>query len=400
MDHIKIIKTEQEHEQALVRLMELMDLNPLEESAESDELELLALLIERYEEQAFPIDVPDPIDAIKFRMDQMGLKNKDLIAYIGSAPKVSEILNGRRSLSLNMIRKLVVGLGISADILIREPETKLAIANDVDWSSFPIVEMKKRGYFDGIFNGKLSELKEYGAEHLSKFVSSVKNGFSLQPAMLRSSAHKRSNEKEIDEFALWAWQLRVLQKANAEKLISNYKKGTVDLEWMRKLAQLSEFDKGPLLAKEYLNKHGIHLIIEPHLKKTYLDGAVCFSDDGSPIVALTMRHDRLDNFWFSLSHELAHIALHLDSTEEWYLDDLDVKGESDVELEADALAQEALIPASAWMQFNNYIPMEIEKLAKENCISPCIVAGRIRYESGNHRKFNSLYRNKIRHFFE
>jgi HTH-type transcriptional regulator/antitoxin HigA len=132
MDHIKIIKTEQEHEQALVRVMELMDLNPLEESAESDELELLALLIERYEEQAFPIDVPDPIDAIKFRMDQMGLKNKDLIVYIGSAPKVSEILNGRRSLSLNMIRKLVVGLGISADILIREPETKLAIAKDVD----------------------------------------------------------------------------------------------------------------------------------------------------------------------------------------------------------------------------------------------------------------------------
>lgn len=132
MGHIKIIKTEQEHEQALVRVMELMDLNPLEESAESDELELLALLIERYEDQAFPIDVPDPIDAIKFRMDQMGLKNKDLIVYIGSAPKVSEILNGRRSLSLNMIRKLVVGLGISADILIREPETKLAIANDVD----------------------------------------------------------------------------------------------------------------------------------------------------------------------------------------------------------------------------------------------------------------------------
>lgn len=83
MNHIKIIKADQEHEQALIRLMELMDNDPVEESIENDELDLLALLIERYEEQNFPMDISDPIDAIKFRMDQMNLKNKDLVPYQG-----------------------------------------------------------------------------------------------------------------------------------------------------------------------------------------------------------------------------------------------------------------------------------------------------------------------------
>lgn len=67
--------------------------------------------------------------------------------------------------------------------------------------------------------------------------------------------------------------------------------------------------------KEYLNKHGIHLIIETHFPKTYLDGAVCIGTDGNPVIALIMRHDKLDTFWFCLLHEFAHIALHLDSTE-------------------------------------------------------------------------------------
>jgi len=126
MTHIKLIKSEQEHGQALARLMHLMDVDPEPGSAEADELDVLAVLIERYEEAQFPMDPPDPIEAIKFRMDQQGLKNKDLIPYIGSAPKVSEVLNGKRQLSLNMIRRLSDGLGIPAEVLIREPSKQVA----------------------------------------------------------------------------------------------------------------------------------------------------------------------------------------------------------------------------------------------------------------------------------
>ncbi|MEZ8294957.1 MULTISPECIES: ImmA/IrrE family metallo-endopeptidase [Vibrio] len=398
MNHIKLIKSEQDHEQALARLMALMDMEPESDSIESDEIDVLAMLIEKYEEEEFPIDSPNPIEAIKFRMDQQGLTNKDLVTYIGSAPKVSEVLSGKRNLSLNMIRKLSTGLGISADVLIRSSEQKNACESDVDWSAFPLSEMRKRGYFEG-FNGSLNDLKEYAAENITVFLSSVRSGFNLQPALLRSTAHFRSNDKEIDSYAMWAWQVRVLQKASENKLTTNYEKGTVNLEWMSKLARLSWSAQGVTLAKEFLNKHGIHLIVEPHLPKTYLDGAVCISPDGNPVVALTLRHDRLDSFWFSLMHELAHITLHFDETETWYLDDLDVMGGGKIEQEADALASEALIPSEHWENQGMFDANKVRALSAMLEVSPCIIAGRLRHESSKHSMFGTLFREKVRQHF-
>ncbi len=396
MNQLKIIKTEQDHQQALVRLMALMDLDPNENSPEQDEMDVLALLIEKYEQENFPIAKPDPVTAIKFRMEQQGLTNKDLVPYMGAASKVSEVLNGKRPLSLNMIRKLTTGLGISADVLIQAPELTAANDLDLEWSNFPLAEMLKRGYFES-FSGKLSELKEYAVEHLNRFLSSVPGGIQLKPALLRSSAHLRSNDKETDEFAVWAWQVRVLQKAQEEQLPANYMAGTVNLAWMQKLARLSWSTQGPLLAKEYLNKHGIHLVIEPHLPKTYLDGAVCLKCNGNPVIALTLRHDRVDSFWFTLMHELAHIALHLDGSESWYLDDLDSTHSDKAEQEADALASEALLPKGKLNKHQVTNAEDVKQLAKVLEISPCIIAGRLRHESGEHTKFGTLFREKVRH---
>lgn len=118
----KIIKSEKEHELALERLVELMDKDPANGTPDADEIELLALLIDHFESEKYPIDPPSPIEAIKFRMDQMGLKDADMIQYLGSRSKVSEVLNGKQSLSITMIKKLHKGLGISSDILIQDPE--------------------------------------------------------------------------------------------------------------------------------------------------------------------------------------------------------------------------------------------------------------------------------------
>lgn len=117
-----VIKTDSQHATALARLMELMKTEPAAGSKEENELELLAVLIEHYERVRFPIAKPDPVEAIKFRMDQQGLSQKDLIPFIGSAPKVSEILNRKRPLSLSMIRRLNEGLGIPLDLLLQENE--------------------------------------------------------------------------------------------------------------------------------------------------------------------------------------------------------------------------------------------------------------------------------------
>jgi HTH-type transcriptional regulator/antitoxin HigA len=115
----KVIKTNAEHEAALARIEKLMDaeLN----TPKGDELELLSLLVHDYEEKKFPIDKPDPVAAIRFRMEQQGLAPKDLIPLLGSRSRVSEVLSGRRSLSLKMIRALVAGLRIPAELLLGEP---------------------------------------------------------------------------------------------------------------------------------------------------------------------------------------------------------------------------------------------------------------------------------------
>lgn len=115
--HPKVIKTTEEHDQALARIEELFSAKP--GTPEGDELELLVLLVETYEAEKFPIELPDPIEAIRFRMEQMNLKQKDLIPIIGSKSKVSEVLSGKRELSITMIRKIVSNLNIPAAVLLQ-----------------------------------------------------------------------------------------------------------------------------------------------------------------------------------------------------------------------------------------------------------------------------------------
>jgi HTH-type transcriptional regulator/antitoxin HigA len=114
----KVIKTEKEYLAALSRLEEIFDSK--KDSKTADELELLALLIEKYEDEISPIDLPDPIEAIKFRMDQLGYKQKDLAQAIGLKSRVSEVLNKKRKLTIDMIRKLHDTLGIPTEVLIKE----------------------------------------------------------------------------------------------------------------------------------------------------------------------------------------------------------------------------------------------------------------------------------------
>jgi HTH-type transcriptional regulator/antitoxin HigA len=115
---LKPIKTEQDYQQALERLEKIFDAKP--GTPKGDELEVLSILIEKYEEEEFPIDLPDPIEAIKFRMEQLGLKQKDLASVIGLKSRSSEILNRKRKLSLNLIRKISLKLQIPTDVLIQD----------------------------------------------------------------------------------------------------------------------------------------------------------------------------------------------------------------------------------------------------------------------------------------
>ena len=198
----------------------------------------------------------------------------------------------------------------------------------------------------------------------------------------------------MDKHALAAWSAFVVKRANKIKNLPTFKRGTVTLGFMQKLAHLSVGNNGPLLAIDFLRKNGIALVVEPPFPKTYLDGATIIFDKKSPVIGLTIRHDRLDNFWFTLMHELAHIALHYDQNTNLFYDDLDNPDPNDSrESEADRLAGEALVPADKWENSPARLipsPIAAQSLAKELGIHVAVVAGKMRHEDNRYIYLNSI----------
>lgn len=392
----KVLKTSSEYEEALKAFDRLMERDPQPGSPDAERLELLTLLIQDYEERRFPFAAPDPVSAIEFRMEQAGLEPRDLIPYIGGRSKVSEVLSGKRALSLSMIRALSSGLGIPVEVLVQEP-AHFEDEEDVDYSKFPIKEMVRRGWFE------VTGTRD-APSAVRAYLGSI--GWTrAEIAFYRSSAHFRSARK-MDPYALAAWSAKVRQSCIERKLKNSFRPHTVDLGFMRSIAQISRSDDGPRQAKEALEEVGICLVVEPHLPKTYIDGAAIMVDKRRPIIGLTLRYDRLDNFWFTLMHELAHIALHLRSESDRYFDDLDFRGRvSEEEREADEMAGEALVAGAAWKtSAARHVPspQAVNQLARTLHVHPSIVAGKVRYETGSYRILNQMvgHGEARRHFQE
>lgn len=395
----RIIKSEAQYEQALERVEVLFDAQP--GTPEGDELELWVMLIENYEQEHYPMELPDPISAIKFRMEQEELAAKDLIPYIGSASKVSEVLSGKRGLSLAMMRKLHLGLGIPAEIFMQAPGTvnNTTSIPEVDFSHFPIAEMVKRNWFPN-FAGTPREARQKLPDLMSAFLKPLGTQ-DFSPILGRGTLHTKHT---FDPHALAAWRIRVITLALGSQ-IAAYQAEKLSPEFFSELVKLSYLDQGPFLAKEFLEKNGIHLIIERHLPKTYIDGAAILLDNGAPLIALSLRYDRTDNFWFTLFHELGHVVKHLNPENREFLDELSEEDGNACEEEANQFALEHLIPKALWDEdlIKEAIPPpeEVEAFASELRISPAIPAGRIRYELKNYSLYTELLgRGQVRRLFE
>jgi len=390
MNNIKVIKTEKDYKEALAMVEGLMNRNPEPGSEDADKLSLLATLVEDYESNIYSESLPDPIEAIKFRMEQADLRPTDLVQYIGTPGRVSEILSGKRQLTIDMVRAISAGLGIPVKVLIQKSSQNIESQN---WDTALVRMMEQRGYF-----GKKT-LKEYDKPELINEFFALFG--SLQPTALYRKTSFRTAPR-TDNKALLAWGLRVLQKAKQIKVPVKYKKGTVNLAFMQEVVRLSAKDnKGPLLAIAYLKKHGIKLIIEPHLPKTHLDGATLLINKENPIIGLTIRHERPDNFWFTLMHELAHIALHYDNNIEFFYDEeLQDKGGAEIdhkEKEADTLAEESILPKSKWeTSAAKTTPNQFstEDLANELGIQTAVIAGMIRFKHQNFYYLNKMVNDK------
>jgi len=254
---------------------------------------------------------------------------------------------------------------------------------DLAWDQFPVKEMYRRNWFEG-FSGSLEDAVANAEELVRDFVEN-----SLDNPIQSAARQRVRSGGIVDWYALLAWQCRIigLAKKNEKEVASKYKKKAITNEWLNKLVHISIAKDGPQKAIDYLHGSGVRLVVEPHLPQTHLDGAAFLLSDDSPVIGMTLRYDRLDNFWFVLLHELIHVMKHLHKGNiESIFDDLDVEA-GDIEHEADELAGEILVPEDKWnTALARYLRSEdsIKDFAKELGIHPAIVAGKIRREAKNY----------------
>ena len=388
MAAVKPIRTEGDLEQALERIDRIFDAE--EGTPESDELDVLADLAELYEDRRDPIGFPTPVAAIEFRMEQAGLTNRDLMPFIGGRSKVSEVLSGKRAITMSMARALHRHLGIPAEVLLQEPGAGFDPAyEELEPERFPLKAMAKAGWIPNV-----SDLKDRAEELISGLIERA-GGRKVATALLYRKNDQRRMNAKTDEYALRAWCWQVMATAQEHLPDADYEPGTVNPEFLRCLAELSTSGDGPRRARDFLAQSGIGLHAVRHLQRTHLDGAAVLLVDGRPVIGLTLRYDRIDNFWYTLMHELAHVSLHLDNGGEdtAFVDDHSLRGVEPAagdskEAQADRMAEDALIPPDIWRDgaiLNRPTTMAVLDLAAEARVHPAIVAGRVRHELVNYR---------------
>ncbi|MEO5969028.1 MAG: hypothetical protein ABIQ95_03805 [Bdellovibrionia bacterium] len=390
----KVIKSEEMYYSILQEAEHLVARDPAVGSEDAERLELFTVLVEDYERRKFPFETPDPIEAIEFRMNEQGLRQKDLVPLIGSRSRVSEVLARKRPLTVSMIRALSTGLGIPLDALVMEPSsdiTRISTNSDsFDWKQFPLKEMGKRGWLASLKIRADASIEEIVQAFLSQVASNAR----------RAVMYRRNfRGEEIDEKAYYstlAWTARVLIRAK-ESSTSNYMKydsSKITPELLRDLARLSWLKEGPRLAVEFLAKYGVVVVVEPKLPNTLIDGAAMLTELGVPVIGLTLRYDRIDYFWFTLLHEVAHIWRHLNSPDDIFIDrieNLDSKVLS--EKEANRVARDSFIPRGLWKRSPAFLcptKENIQRLADELHIHPAIIVGRLQYETNSFEKFREF----------
>lgn len=400
----KVIKTKAEHDTAVARITKLMENDPASGTSAGDELELLAQLAADYEKKHHDIGLPDPITAIRFRMEEQGLRPKDLATYLGGANRVSEVLAGRRALTVGMIQKLHRELGIPAEVLVNGSDRRTEIERDEEavpqLSSAAFKVMWKRGWLPR-FRGSLSEAKQKAGQLLQRFFT-FGSELDAVPALARQKVHGGATQ---DQFALLAWKTRVLQRAVAENPDTKFNSAAFTAALLKQIAGVSRLKNGPTVAIDLLKSNGIAVVIEPHLPGTFLDGAALKLPDDRPVIGLTLRYDRLDYFWFTLFHELGHVLKHLATGKaEGFVDDLKLPAKNKCEREADDFARKILVPKHDWKRFvaaGKFDHESVRREAKRMVIDASILAGRLRMEQKDFRILSSLVGNgKVRVLFE
>ena len=320
-----------------------------------------------------------------------GMSQTDLAKKLSMKPQQVQRYEATDYMGASLARLIEVShaLGVKASGIFEGPKQAggsvfaWGDANDVVWRQLPYREMIRRKWFDVPRGGNpVEKAKEY-------FLHAA------GPQFATAFHRKKMRSGNVpNEYALLAWQARILERAR-EKI----EKGTLgafalDDRWLPELARLTKRKDGPKRARGLLADKGIVLVVERHLPGSYLDGAAMLADVETPVVGLTLRYDRLDNFWFVLMHELGHVFLHLfDGLRFDFFDEESASDSDTIEAEADKFALDTLIAQHLWDQCLSRFALSEEAVrinAKAIGIDPSIIAGRIRKERGNYTILNGL----------
>lgn len=293
-----------------------------------------------------------------------------------------------------------VGAGVPPDMdsfwhYIEENDSQL------NYKQFPIVELISRKWVNRERGEPLKDVFE-------KFIRLIESEELPQNVLLRKTLHKNTNNLSND-YLLLAWSIRVLRRGldECKKCHEHsYVPENINYRVLKEVAKLSKFDDGPLRAQEYLAGLGISLIVEKWLTGSKFNGASMRTKSGMPIIGLTLFYDRVDNFWFTLLHELVHVWKHLDNDDELFFDSTGRRQEDYIldprEEEADRIAQESLIPNEYLSHdaFKTYSADSVIGLSEELEIHPAIIAGRIRHETKSWRILSEfVHEAGVRHMF-
>lgn len=331
-------------------------------------------------------DLPDIL--IRARIARR-MSQKDLGTFLGIAEQQVQRYEAERYRSASLERLSDVAAAL--DITVRESaQLRTATpAADAALSTYPITEMFKRGYFDD-FGGSAAEARKTAEVLVPAFFRQA--AYALQPMALHRRTFRSGSNPQMG--ALAAWEARVCILAERQRPPSAFDPTTVTPDWLSGLVRLSPYEDGVGRARRYLFDAGIALVLEPHLPGTLLDGAAMRSPSHIAIAALTLRYDRLDNFWFTLLHEVGHLALHIrEGGYQAIFDDTDASDASPIEDEADRFAQEALIPEEQWRLCVSRFTRTEKAVATDAArlgVHPAIIAGRIRREAGDYTLLRGL----------
>ena len=345
-------------------------------------------------------DLPDIL--IQARIAR-GMSQKDLGDFLGVAEQQIQRYESDRYRAASLDRLTEVADALSVRIVERAELVGSSRLDSVDpsaWRAFPLAEMYKRGWFED-FSGTLTQARKAAGDLIPAFLQGAHSQF-VPMALHRKSVRSSG---QIHESAIIAWEARVRTLADRNPPSQAFDRDRLTDAWVRGLVALSLEDNGPCAAADYLSDAGISLVIERHLPGTLLDGAALASTDHHAIVAMTLRHDRLDNFWFTLLHEIGHLKLHIRPGEYTAIfDDNDSPAADKVEQDADYFAQEALISEDKWkLAVSRFTRNEKAVLndAKRFGVAPAIIAGRVRREANDYTLLRSLVGNgDVRRQFE